>query len=105
MEATQGIGSVPFLLPLTTTRLPFFLVCIVSILARLFKQPLGGDHAQRDLTAMSQDDVARTTKGGRRLGEARQRLLDMRPSADSNDTTIVQEYQPVIHRLRFSASA
>jgi hypothetical protein len=29
----------------------------------------------------------------------------LRPSADSNDTIMVQEYQPVIHRLRFSASA
>ena len=29
----------------------------------------------------------------------------LRPSADINDIILVQEYQPVIHRLRSSASA
>ena len=29
----------------------------------------------------------------------------LRPSADNNEDIVAQEYQPVIHRLRFSASA
>ena len=29
----------------------------------------------------------------------------LRPSASDNDYQIVQEYQPVVHRLRLSASA
>ena len=29
----------------------------------------------------------------------------LRPSADNNDIIVVQEYQPVVHRLRLSASA
>ena len=30
-------------------------------------------------------------------------LILLRPSASDNDYQIVQEYQPVVHRLRFSA--
>ena len=32
-------------------------------------------------------------------------LILLRPSASDNDYQIVSEYQPIVHRLRFSASA